>query len=150
MPIALGRESKTDSFHVMESDVFSSFLKPDENQPGRYADSNRVKETIPVTVRTAAEVWSEVSAQLQVSRLYLKMDTQGFDLEVFSGAAPALPSIVALQSEMAFRKIYTGCASFEEALACFNAAGFSLSMLYPISIDENMALIEGDGVFVRS
>jgi FkbM family methyltransferase len=150
MPVALGREAGTAEFHVMASDVFSSFLKPDTSQPGQYADSNKVSETIPVTVRTVADVWAELSPKLQTSRLYLKMDTQGFDLEVFAGAASALGSIVALQSEMAFHKIYAGCAGFEEALACFQAASFRLSMLHPISLDDQLAMIEADGVFVRA
>jgi FkbM family methyltransferase len=150
MPVALGREAGTSDFHVMASDVFSSFLKPDASQPGQYADSNKVSETIPVTVRTVADVWAELSPKLQASRLYLKMDTQGFDLEVFAGATAAIPSIVALQSEMAFHKIYAGCAGFEEALACFQAAGFRLSMLHPISLDDQLAMIEADGVFVRA
>lgn len=150
MPVALGREPGTADFHVMASDVFSSFLKPDASQPGQYADSNKVSETTPVIVRTVADIWAELSPKLQASRLYLKMDTQGFDLEVFAGATAAIPSIVALQSEMAFHKIYAGCAGFEEALACFQAAGFRLSMLHPISLDDQLAMIEADGVFVRA
>lgn len=150
MPVALGRKAGTADFHVMASDVFSSFLKPDAYQPGQYADSNKVSETIPVTIRTVADVWAELSPKLQASRLYLKMDTQGFDLEVFAGAGTAIPNIVSLQSEMAFHKIYAGCASFEEALACFQTAGFRLSMLHPISLDEKLAMIEADGVFVRA
>jgi len=150
MPLALGREAGTADFHVMASDVFSSFLKPDASQPGQYADSNKVSETIPVTVRTVADVWAELAPKLQTSRLYLKMDTQGFDLEVFAGASAALDGIVALQSEMAFHKIYDGCAGFEEALACFQASGFRLSMLHPISLDGKLAMIEADGVFVRA
>lgn len=149
MPVALSRELGTAEFHVMASDAFSSFLKPDTSQPERYEESNKVSETIQVTVRTVADSWKELSARLQVSRLYLKMDTQGFDLEVFDGAAPVLDAIVGLQSEMAFRKIYAGSAGFEQALARFQAAGFRLCMLHPISLDENLAMIEADGLFVR-
>ncbi len=149
MPVALGRELGNLDFHVMADDVFSSFLKPDKSQPERYAESNKVSETIQVTVRTVADTWCELSTLLKVSRLYLKMDTQGFDLEVFAGATPVLDSIKALQSEMAFHKIYANCADFEQALAVFQADGFRLCMLHPISMDENLAMIEADGLFVR-
>ena len=81
--------------------------------------------------------------------MYLKMDTQGFDLEVFSGAISVLGSIVALQSEVAFRRIYEGAADFHQASEAFASAGFRPSMLHPISFDEGLGVIEADGVFVR-
>lgn len=146
---ALGRVVGTQEFHVMESDVFSSFLKPDPSQPGKYADSNRVSRSIPVEVSTVAEVWQKIRTQHGLSHLYLKMDTQGFDLEVFAGAHDVLDSIVALQSELAFRGIYQDGADYSQAMSVFAAAGFRPSMLHPISFDENLAMIEADGVFVR-
>lgn len=148
-PQALGRSEGTNLFHVMESDVFSSFLKPDASQPKKYADSNKILTTLSVKVSTVAKVWEEVRAKLGGSRLYLKMDTQGFDLEVFAGATSVLGSIVALQSEVAFRRIYEGAADFHEASEVFASAGFRPSMLHPISFDEGLGVIEADGVFVR-
>lgn len=146
---ALGAEEGSREFHVMESDVFSSFLKPAEGQPGKYSDSNRVSRSIPVKVSTVAAAWREISAAHGVSRLYLKMDTQGFDLEVFAGAREVVESIVALQSELAFRTIYEGGADAATAMAAFAVAGFRPSMLHAISFDEGLGMIEADGVFVR-
>jgi FkbM family methyltransferase len=148
-PFALGRSEGMNLFHVMESDVFSSFLKPGASQPSKYADSNKILTTLSVKVSTVAKVWEEVRARLGVSRLYLKMDTQGFDLEVFAGATSVLGSIVALQSEVAFRRIYEGAADFHQASEAFASAGFRPSMLHPISFDEGLGIIEADGVFVR-
>lgn len=149
-PFALGRSEGTQLFHVMESDVFSSFLKPDGTQPKKYADSNRIQTTLPVQVSTVAKVWDDVRNKFGLSRLYLKMDTQGFDLEVFAGAVPVVESIVALQSEVAFRRIYVGAADFDQASKVFAGAGFRPSMLHPISFDEGLGVIEADGVFVRN
>lgn len=146
---ALGAEEGSREFHVMESDVFSSFLKPADGQPGKYSDSNRVSRSIPVKVSTVAAAWREISVVHGVSRLYLKMDTQGFDLEVFAGAQDVLASIVALQSELAFRTIYEGGADAAAAMATFAAAGYRPSMLHPISFDEGLGMIEADGIFVR-
>lgn len=63
-PQALGRSEGTNLFHVMESDVFSSFLKPDASQPKKYADSNKILTTLSVKVSTVAKVWEEVRAKL--------------------------------------------------------------------------------------
>jgi len=75
--------------------------------------------------------------------MYLKMDTQGFDLEVFAGATSVLGSIVALQSEVAFRRIYVGVADFHQASEVFASAGFCPSILHTISFDEELGVIEG-------
>lgn len=149
-PFALGRSEGANLFHVMESDVFSSFLKPDGTQPEKYADSNRIQTTLTVQVSTVAKVWDDIRNKFGISRLYLKMDTQGFDLEVFAGAASVVRSIVALQSEVAFRRIYEGAADFDQASKVFADAGFRPSMFHPISFDEGLGMIEADGVFVRN
>jgi FkbM family methyltransferase len=148
-PYALGRCDETREFHVMESDVFSSFLTPDPSQPDKYTDSNRVHQSIGVRVSTVAAAWKEISARHGLRSMYLKMDTQGFDLEVFAGAQPVLDSIVALQSELAFRKIYRNGPDYREAFEVFSSAKYRLSMLHPISFDELKSMIEADAVFVR-
>lgn len=148
-PFALGRCEGTQPFHVMESDVFSSFLEPDGKQPEKYADSNKIQTTLSVKVSTVAKVWDDVRDKFGVSRLYLKMDTQGFDLEVFAGAVPVVGSIAALQSEVAFRRIYEGAADFYQASKVFSEAGFRPSMFHPISFDEGLGMIEADGVYVN-
>ncbi len=148
-PYALGRSEETREFHLMESDVFSSFLRPDPSQPGKYAESNLVSQSIPVRVSTVASAWHEISARHGLKSIYLKMDTQGFDLEVFAGAQPVLGSIIALQSELAFRKIYANSPDYREAFDVFTSAKFRLSMLNPISFDEEKCMIEADAVYLR-
>jgi FkbM family methyltransferase len=149
-PYALGARSGDRAFHRMSSDVFSSFLQPIASQPEKYTDSNRVVQSFKVQIRTVAEVWNELRVQLRLERLYLKMDTQGFDLEVFAGAAQVLPDIPALQTELAFQPIYAGAPDATAAFAEFRSAGYLPSLINAISFDENLGVIEADGVFVRA
>lgn len=148
-PCALGRREEVREFHVMDSDVFSSFLKPDPNQPGKYADANCLNFSTPVQVRTVAAEWRQIAAQHGVSRMHLKMDTQGFDLEVFAGAEPVLDSIVTLQSELAFVHLYENGADYRDAIQTYAAAGYRTSMLQPIAYDDALRMVEADGLFVR-
>ncbi|MFZ4766069.1 MAG: FkbM family methyltransferase [Roseimicrobium sp.] len=149
-PYALGAESGAADFHVMSSDVFSSFLTPDPNQPVKYADSNRVSQTLSVTIRTIAEVLPDILAQHGAGPVYLKMDTQGYDLQVFAGAQFALPHIVALQSELAFNNIYAQAPGWQEMVRAFGEGGFRPSFLLPISFDSGLGILEADGIFVRA
>ena len=142
---ALGAQAGTLPLNVMSSDVFSSFRQPASTQPGKYSDSNAIAMTIDVPVRTVAEMLRE----LPPSRVHLKMDTQGFDLEVFAGAAGALDSICMLQSELAFQTIYENAPDWRQAVDTFAKAGYRPSWLLPISFDDALGCIEADGVFVR-
>lgn len=146
---ALGRREEVREFHIMESDVFSSFLKPDPNQPCKYTDSNIPRSSTPVQVSTVEVDWRKITAQYGVKRMHLKMDTQGYDLEVFAGAEPVLESIITVQSELAFIHLYENGADYRDAIQTYLDAGYRTSMLQPISYDESLRMVEADGLFVR-
>jgi FkbM family methyltransferase len=149
-PWAMGSRAGEEDFHVMSSDVFSSFLLPDASQPQKYTGSNKVAQTLRVPMRTVADVWEEMRVKHGLKRMYLKMDTQGFDLNVFAGAKGALQSIPALQSELAFRPIYEGAPDASFAMDIFRKASYVPSLIHSISFDESLTMIEADGVFVRA
>src|SRR5699024_4540372 len=83
-------------------------------------------------------------------RLYLKMDTQGFDLEVFAGLGERSQDIVAMQSEVALLLIYQQMPRMPEAIATYEEAGFEISGLYPITRQPDGRVIEYDCVLVRA
>ncbi len=148
---AIGAEKGEAEINVMALDVFSSFLTPDPNQPAKYDISNKVARKVKVPVRTISEMLPEILKQqgLESPRVYLKSDTQGFDLQVFKGAKEALPHIVALQSELTFRPIYQNAPDWRTLVDAFAAEGFEPSFLLPISFDDRLAILEADGIFVK-
>lgn len=147
---ALGEVCGEKIFHQMSGDVFSSFLLPDSGQPEKYIESNTVTRSLSVNVKTVDVVWREMKTKLGVSRLMLKMDTQGYDLEVFSGAGKSVEEICLLMSELACIPIYQGAPSLQKSLATFEASGFQPAMLAPISFGSDLTAIEMDGVFVKA
>jgi len=82
-------------------------------------------------------------------RLLLKMDTQGYDLEVFRGAQSLLPNVSCILSELSLIPIYEGMPSYLDALAEFEGHGFCVSGFYPITRNENLTLNEVDCVLVK-
>lgn len=147
---ALGAKSGEMMFHQMASDVFSSFLLPESGQPEKYVESNALVGSHLVKVSTVETVWKETKVSLGVSRLMLKMDTQGFDLEVFCGVGDVAGDICLLMSELACIPIYQGAPVLTQSLETFGGAGFRPAFLSPISFDQDLAAIEMDGVFVRN
>ncbi len=144
---ALAASGGSASLNVMARPVFSSLRAPDHSASGQFADKNVVARTETVPVRRLDELagGSAVSGQ----RLYLKLDTQGYDLEVLRGAAATLPRVVALQSELSFVPLYEGMPSWQESIGFITSLGFAVSGFFSVTRDASLRLLEADCVFVR-
>ncbi len=92
----------------------------------------------------------ELISGLEDPRPYLKLDTQGYDVEVFQGAGERVSDFVGMQSELALMQIYEGMPRLPEALAVYEAAGFDVAAMYPVSRQGKTArVLEFDCVMVR-
>jgi FkbM family methyltransferase len=96
------------------------------------------------------ELLQEVPASNDLPRIFLKMDTQGLDLEVFRGIGEWVHQVVGLQSEVALLPIYEQMPRMPEALAAYEDAGFEISGLYPVTSEPDGRVIEYDCVMVRA
>ena len=103
-----------------------------------------------VEIRRLDEVLREATGDPAPERIFLKLDTQGFDLEVFAGAAGVLDKIVGLQSELSLRPIYEGMPTYLEALQAFQATGFAMTGIYPVTRDPEWRIVECDAVMIRA
>ena len=84
------------------------------------------------------------------SYIFLKLDTQGFDLNVLDGVGAHAGRILALQSEIAVKPIYDGMTGYMHAIAAMNGRGFELTGLFPVLRDRQLRIVEFDCVMVRS
>ena len=139
---ALGAESGTADFNVMKASVFSSFRKPDASKVKTYAAGNEVRETIKVDVRRLDDVLA--SLRVAGSRLYLKMDTQGFDLEVVKGAAETLRDVAALQTEASVAPIYAEMPDYITSIRTLEGLGFRLARIFTVDDSNLLQLVEFD------
>lgn len=112
----------------------------------------RLSETRPVRVpvRRLDGLWEEAVAGLREPRVYLKLDTQGYDLRAFTGLGDRVRDLVGLQSELSCVPIYDGMPRFEDQLRTYRDAGFALTGLFPVSVDApSRRVIEYDAVLLR-
>jgi FkbM family methyltransferase len=148
---AVGRAAGTLPLNVMKDDSLSSFRAPENVRVREDLDAqNTVVRVEHVPVRTLDELWPMIARELAVARPYLKMDTQGFDLEVIAGAGAALSQVIALQSEVAFRALYAAAPNYLDSIGQLQAAGFEITGLVPVSRDTELRVIESDCVMVNS
>ena len=148
-PYALGARGDSLSINVMVSDRFSSFLEPDNSRVREFDGLNVPSRTETVTMKTLDSVLPSLRQRLGFRRPYLKLDTQGFDLEVMEGARGSLPSIPALQSEASVLGIYKGMPGYMETIRYLGDSGFDITGFYPVSRDRSLRLIEFDCVMIN-
>jgi FkbM family methyltransferase len=145
---ALGAAPGTATFNVMAGTQFSSFLAPDASADDRFRAQNAVARSIDVPVRTVDAVMDQLRAGASPRAVYLKLDTQGFDLEVLKGASASIDQFVGLQTEASVKAIYAGAPRFTTSIETIEQLGFALSGMYPNNDGHFPELIEFDCFFV--
>jgi FkbM family methyltransferase len=144
--LALGRQPGTLSINVSEGSVFSSLLKPNDYGAERFSGI-KVQRQEQIEVSTFDHFMQKHLGGER--RIFLKMDTQGYDLEVFAGAAASLNSICGILSELSLIPIYDGMTDYLETLATYQKHGFSVSGMYSVNRNDDLSLIEVDCVMVN-
>lgn len=149
--LALGGRDGEAEINVTRADVFSSLLKPNDASARHFGNGAEVTAIERVPLRRLDTVLDELLAHLPEPRAFLKMDTQGYDLEVFAGLGRWAGRAVGLQSEVSLIPIYEGMPRMSDSLSAYEAAGFEVAGLYPVSRDRATArVIEYDCTMVRA
>ena len=82
--------------------------------------------------------------------ILLKIDTQGYELEVLKGALRLLERVVGLQIELSFTALYEGQPLYRSVLDWLSDRGFNLWGLIPGFVEpESGRLLQCDGLLFR-
>ena len=145
-PFALGRVPGRGELNIMQEPSYNSFRDPAQDQAPGHASRNKVLRSVDVEIRTLDAVAGMFA---DLPHTYLKIDTQGFDLEVIAGGTDTLRRIPALQIEIPVRPIYQDTPSFEESLAVLRSQGFAIADMFLVSSDDQLRAVEFDCLMVR-
>ncbi len=143
-PYALGAVNTVADMNVARLSTLSSLLEPTAYGLREFAEVLAIDSVESVQVRRL----EDVRRHLPSGRVYLKMDTQGYDLQVLAGGGE-LEDVVALQTEAAVQSIYAGAPTHVETLTAVEERGFVPSGMFPVSLDDDLALVEYDLLAVR-
>jgi FkbM family methyltransferase len=102
------------------------------------------KETVPTA--SLASVWGDVVREGE--RVFLKMDVQGFELQVLRGAEAVIDRLHGIQSELSLVPLYAGAASWREIVDWIEGRGFEIAGIEPAFVDRGRAL-QVDCIFLR-
>ena len=137
---ALGEVAETKIFNVLSTSqggtTMSSFLEPKIGFARR--------EAVEVEVRRLEDVLDAVLPADSNPRLFLKVDTQGFDIPVFRGAGRWLDRVFAMQSEISVIPIYEGMTRYTDSLTVYQDMGFALIDLLVVNRTPDGRVLEFD------
>lgn len=146
---ALGSTDTEQAINVTRSPGLNSFLEQRGDMVREFWTEDSIEGTEQVRIRTLDGLFEGLRREYGFLAPYLKMDTQGFDLEVVAGARHSLPAVVGLQAEASIRPIYQGMPDYRASIKCLEEAGFDLSGMFEVSHDEGLRMIEFDCVMVN-
>jgi FkbM family methyltransferase len=129
--LALDSQARTLTFNVMQDSQFSSLHEPDHSRTAAFVEKNRVQRQLVLETDTLANLLPRLEMEYGFERPFLKLDTQGHDMDVVQGAGPLIRKFVGLQSELGLTALYKGAHDFREALDLYQSLGFRLSALIP-------------------
>jgi FkbM family methyltransferase len=140
--LALGASEMRGQLQITGSSVNASLLRYDK--PG---GTDAVQSEATVEVATL----DRFSAERGISPLdLLKIDTQGYDLEVIKGGAELLGAerIHALIVEVNFIQLYSGQSWFHEIYSFLHGHGLRLSGFYDVRYENEFFIQWADALFV--
>ncbi len=144
---ALGDCNELSEINVAGNSYSSSLL---EMMPAHVlsAPESEYIDKEKIEVRTLDSVFSHVVEP--GSRVYMKIDTQGFESRVLTGAEKSLNSIEMVQMEMSLLTLYKGESLFNDLCQLMAEKAFSLVAIEPVFSDpETGQLLQLDGIFQR-
>jgi FkbM family methyltransferase len=148
LPFGLGSVSEARTISVTKSSDFTSLLTPRADAtalfPGAAVDHEETVE-----IRRLDELFSTIMAGIPNPRVYLKLDTQGSDVEVLRGAAGCLEHVLAGQTELSFVPLYEGQPSYLEALAELDRHQLAPAGFFVEARTSDWRLIEANCIIVR-
>lgn len=151
--LALGEQEGTAEINVLAERTLSSLLQPNaENLASmgyqKYLRETALARTEPVPVTRLDGICDAVMPP-GAKRVFLKSDTQGFDMQVLRGASGCLDRLPAIQLELPVREVYRGAPNYLAAIPELNAMGYDVTGIFPVQRDSTLRIINVDVVLAR-
>jgi FkbM family methyltransferase len=133
--------------NISENSQFSSILNQVPSLNQEYPESAYVGQE-KITIHKIDSIFSEYHRPGE--KIFLKIDTQGFEKNVLEGANSSLEHIIGIQLELSFVSLYEGEVLMMEMIDLLLKQGFTIVMLEPLSHNlQSGKLSQANGIFFR-
>jgi FkbM family methyltransferase len=143
---ALGRSEGDARLHILASAPSSSLLDVAPGCDELFGRPMDTVQEIPVRIRTL----DDIVAECELDHLdLLKVDVQGYEMEVFAGGEEALQKTRLIVSEVSFFEHYLGQPLFKAVYSHLNDRGFELRAMFGQLYDGQGIPLQCDAVFIN-
>ena len=142
---AVGPEAKNVSMHVSARDDSSSLLPIGEKQTNVFPGT----EELSLEEISVAPLNHYVQSDDLVSPALLKIDVQGFELEVLKGCGDFLEKFDYIYVECSFVELYKEQALADEVIQYLIYHSFKLNGIYNTFYDKKGIAVQGDFLFSK-
>lgn len=143
---ALAASSGTSVLHITHADDSSSLLQTTKLQVDTFPGTH-VVDQLPVTTTRL----DELSYLDDLDRpTLLKIDVQGTELEVLTGARRMLDRVDSVLVECSFVELYEGQALADEVISFLHGHGFRLAHMVAPTLADDGRIVQADMVFERT
>ena len=146
---ALAARSDEKEINIVRYTSANSFLAPSQFALDQFGHDVDVVGREQVKIKTLDEMFGSCIDGIPQPRVYLKLDTQGYDMAVLRGATKTIAAVVAMQSEVSVQPIYKGMPRMLESIEHFESLGFLITGLFPVLRAKDLSVIEFDCVLRR-
>ncbi len=152
---ALDSVSHKVTFNVMHGSQFSSLHDPSHSEINLFKDQNSVVKKIHMRTKTLDDVYELYLKEINFSKPFLKMDTQGNDIKVAEGGIRSLKHFMGIrslkhfmgiQSELSIKRLYENSTDYRTTIDYYISQGFELSAFVPNNAGHFPRLIEIDAI----
>ena len=146
--IGFGDSESTAVLNAAAISGFDSILQVTHFLKSR-EEGARTQTQTEVTIQRLDRFWKE--QELDGSRVFIKLDCQGYEKRILLGASECLRSALGIQLELSLKRIYDDQPQIEEMIPFLQELGFCAYGLIDGFRDRlSGQLLEVDGFFVRA
>lgn len=111
----------------------------------------KIQKTESVEIKRLDSILGNLLSHIKIDtpRIFLKVDTQGYDLEVVKGAELVLGRIVGLQAELSVTPIYKNMPHYTKVLEYFESLDFALMNLFVVNRTSHQSILEYDCIMAK-
>lgn len=132
LPFGLGSGDGQQVLNLCRSRGVSSVYRPNRSFLDRFPDAHRfdVVDTVSIPVRGFDGLLKDPKVRLPNNIDFIKIDTQGSELDILHGARETLRNqVVAVEVEIEFARLYESQSLFREVDSFLSECGFTLFKL---------------------
>lgn len=146
LPYALGSSECEETLNITKEPGRSSILMPDHEFLAQYGNQPwAIERKVKIQINRMDRVWP---LHFKRSPSFVKVDVQGYELEVLRGMGAMLSEVQCIEHESVYRPLYLKQPVFGQIYSFLSDQGFDLVKTSPLGLYKG-AVLEFNAYWVR-